>query len=135
MWIGKCCVYTPYQIPREELTAQLVQLYGVFLDVTLASYSSLNNCTISVANEDHTEEDCFICCISTHGDQDLQPHSPFSNSMQLADLIYGYDGILYLRLITDMFTEERCPTLAGKPKLFFIQVYKVAELVVLAKYN
>ena len=25
---GKCCVYTPYHIPREELTAQLVQLYG-----------------------------------------------------------------------------------------------------------
>jgi hypothetical protein len=56
---------------------------------------------------DHSGFDAFICCIMTHGN---------------LGLIYASDGQQMPVLdITDYFSARRCPTLAGKPKLFFIQ--------------
>ncbi|XP_046556040.1 caspase-8-like [Haliotis rubra] len=64
-------------------------------------------------NVDHKEYDCFACCILSHG---AQGH------------IYGTDGRLVS--ITDMtgpFKSVVCPSLAGKPKLFFIQACQGRE--------
>ncbi len=80
---------------------------------------------ISVADQDHSQQDCFVCCICSHGDQDLlrpTPGADPANKFRISDLVYGTDGFLYLRLITEMFREDNCPSLAGKPKLFFFQV-------------
>ncbi len=48
--------------------------------------------------------------------------SRWSSKTDVSDVVYGTDGILYLRLIMDLFTDKSCPTLVGKPKLFFLQV-------------
>ncbi|NXM71560.1 CASP8 protein, partial [Serilophus lunatus] len=57
--------------------------------------------------EDHGDKDCFVCCILSHGKKGI---------------IYGVDGqeVPILDLTTS-FTVENCNSLAGKPKVFFIQ--------------
>ena len=62
----------------------------------------------SVAKEDHSEHDCFVCCILTHGES--------------GDFLWAYDEIYPLDQITSLFTADKCKSLAGKPKIFIIQV-------------
>ena len=76
----------------------------------------------TVASQDHTHSDCLVVCICSHGDQFVQPPGSASHKYRMADLVYGTDGVLYIRLITELFSDDKCPSLAGKPKLFFIQV-------------
>lgn len=76
---------------------------------------SHKDCTVSKIHEilrafqrmDHESKDCFICCILSHGDKGI---------------IYGTDGKeASIRELTSYFTGSNCPSLAGKPKVFFIQ--------------
>ncbi|XP_069851906.1 caspase-8 [Dipodomys merriami] len=61
----------------------------------------------SYQNTDHSEKDCFICCILSHGDRGV---------------IYGTDGKkASIYDLTSYFTGSNCPSLVGKPKIFFIQ--------------
>ncbi|XP_032715969.1 caspase-8 isoform X1 [Lontra canadensis] len=61
----------------------------------------------SYQSMDHTTRDCFICCILSHGDKGI---------------IYGCDGQeVPIYELTSYFTGSKCPSLAGKPKVFFIQ--------------
>ena len=51
--------------------------------------------------------DCFICCILSHGGPGV---------------VYGCDrGDVQICDIKSKFSANKCPGLAGKPKLFFIQ--------------
>ncbi|KAG8520945.1 Caspase-8, partial [Galemys pyrenaicus] len=55
----------------------------------------------------HSSRDCFICCILSHGDRGI---------------IYGTDGQeVSICELTSYFTGSKCPSLVGKPKIFFIQ--------------
>ncbi|NXG04287.1 CASP8 protein, partial [Sakesphorus luctuosus] len=57
--------------------------------------------------EDHGDKDCFVCCILSHGKKGI---------------IYGVDGQeVPIRELTTSFTAQNCHSLAGKPKVFFIQ--------------
>ncbi|NXC28590.1 CASP8 protein, partial [Campylorhamphus procurvoides] len=57
--------------------------------------------------EDHEDKDCFVCCILSHGKKGI---------------IYGVDGQeVPIRELTTSFTVRNCHSLAGKPKVFFIQ--------------
>ncbi|XP_028621689.1 caspase-8 [Grammomys surdaster] len=76
---------------------------------------SYNDCTANEIHEvlgsyqrkDHKNKDCFICCILSHGDKGV---------------IYGTDGKeASIYELTSYFTGSKCPSLAGKPKIFFIQ--------------
>ena len=60
-----------------------------------------------VAEKNHSDSDCLLIVIMTHGDDGM---------------LYAYDGGYQFDWIWSCFTSDRCPTLAGKPKLFFIQV-------------
>ncbi|NXO20473.1 CASP8 protein, partial [Cisticola juncidis] len=61
----------------------------------------------SFQNEDHEDKDCFVCCILSHGKKGI---------------IYGVDGQeVPIRELTTSFTARNCNSLAGKPKVFFIQ--------------
>ena len=62
---------------------------------------------IAVATEDHSNADCFACAILSHGEMGE---------------VYGINGKMKIDNITRNFKADICPTLAGKPKLFFIQV-------------
>ncbi|XP_008579873.1 PREDICTED: caspase-8 [Galeopterus variegatus] len=61
----------------------------------------------SYQSMDHSNKDCFICCILSHGDKGI---------------VYGTDGQeASIYELTSYFTGSKCPSLAGKPKVFFIQ--------------
>ncbi|XP_054236987.1 caspase-8-like isoform X3 [Indicator indicator] len=57
--------------------------------------------------EDHKDKDCFVCCILSHGKKGS---------------VYGVDGQeVPIQELTTSFTGHNCCSLAGKPKVFFIQ--------------
>ena len=59
------------------------------------------------AKEDHTEFDSFIFIIISHG---------------VRSYINGTDGgTVSLEQVMSEYTATKCPTLQGKPKLFFVQ--------------
>uniref|UniRef100_A0A674IVV2 Caspase-8 n=1 Tax=Terrapene triunguis TaxID=2587831 RepID=A0A674IVV2_9SAUR len=61
------------------------------------------------SNMDHSNMDCFICCLLSHGEKGKYIIKSSSyNSAAIKDLV-------------SCFTGSECPSLAGKPKLFFIQ--------------
>ncbi|VDI63350.1 caspase 8 [Mytilus galloprovincialis] len=60
-----------------------------------------------IARLDHTKYDSLVFCVLTHG----------ANGV-----LYGKDeNFVHTQQIIDLYLSSRCPTLAGKPKLFFIQ--------------
>ncbi len=70
-------------------------------------YSEVERILEEVANDNHADADCVLVAVLSHGELGIlyardQPYKP--------DRLWGY------------FSAEKCPTLAGKPKLFFIQV-------------
>ncbi|XP_061421074.1 caspase-3-like isoform X3 [Lethenteron reissneri] len=58
------------------------------------------------SSEDHGTRACFVCAILSHGEEGV---------------LYGTDGTLPVSILAEIFSEKHCPSLAGKPKLFFIQ--------------
>lgn len=71
-----------------------------------------HNCTATfmrqelfkAARADHSAADCFVCVILSHGDEGT---------------VYAVDKALELDALIQPFKQNR--TLAGKPKLFFVQ--------------
>nr|AAN45850.1 amphiCASP-6 [Branchiostoma floridae] len=61
---------------------------------------------------DHSQSDCFVCVFLSHGEDGM---------------IYGYNGTVPIKELTDMFRADRCTSLKGKPKLFFIQACRGAK--------
>ncbi|XP_041374488.1 uncharacterized protein LOC121387437 isoform X3 [Gigantopelta aegis] len=66
-----------------------------------------------VSLEDHSAFDCFVCCILSHG---------------VEGKLYGTNGrLLSITDLTGPFKSQTCSSLAGKPKLFFIQACQGTE--------
>ncbi|CAL7934037.1 unnamed protein product [Xylocopa violacea] len=59
-----------------------------------------------VASMNHSERDCLLVAVLSHGE---------------LGLLYAHDTSYKPESIWAYFTSDKCPTLAGKPKLFFIQ--------------
>uniref|UniRef100_A0A8C6TQW2 Caspase family p20 domain-containing protein n=1 Tax=Neogobius melanostomus TaxID=47308 RepID=A0A8C6TQW2_9GOBI len=76
----------------------------VFQDLTV---KEMKEKLQSVAEEDHSKRASFVCVILSHGDEGV---------------IFGTDGCEELDVLTRYFKGDKCKTLVGKPKLFFIQV-------------
>ena len=55
---------------------------------------------------DHSNYDCILVAILSHGEMGF---------------LCSKDSSYKLDTLTNYFTADRCPSLAGKPKLFFIQ--------------
>ena len=73
-----------------------------------SKWHGLSTPCIAVAKEeDHSDADCFVCVLLTHGKEGR---------------VYGTDGMVSLDTLTNYFKADECPSLARKPKLFFIQV-------------
>ncbi|GFG28539.1 hypothetical protein Cfor_05804, partial [Coptotermes formosanus] len=59
------------------------------------------------AQTDHSDCDCFVLAVLSHGERGI---------------IYSRDTFYKPEALWTPFTADKCPTLAGKPKLFFLQV-------------
>lgn len=66
---------------------------------------------------DHSDCDMLAMVFMSHGEQDI---------------LWGRDGHFKADYLFDSFHGDQCKTLAGKPKLFFIQV---SVSVVKESYN
>uniref|UniRef100_A0A8D0GHU7 Caspase 7 n=1 Tax=Sphenodon punctatus TaxID=8508 RepID=A0A8D0GHU7_SPHPU len=58
------------------------------------------------ADENHSNAACFACVLLSHGEEGL---------------VYGTDGRMPIKNLTTLFRGDKCKSLIGKPKLFFIQ--------------
>uniref|UniRef100_G3NKD4 Caspase-8 n=1 Tax=Gasterosteus aculeatus TaxID=69293 RepID=G3NKD4_GASAC len=60
-----------------------------------------------LASRNHGQADCLVCCVLSHGDEGC---------------VYGVDGhTVAIKELKEPFNGLNCASLAGKPKLFFIQ--------------
>ncbi|XP_064552626.1 caspase-like [Drosophila montana] len=69
-------------------------------------YSEILSTIKDVSSQNHEHNDCILVAILSHGEMGY---------------IYAKDTQYKLDNIWSHFTANHCPTLAGKPKLFFIQ--------------
>ncbi|OCT96911.1 caspase-3 isoform X1 [Xenopus laevis] len=67
-----------------------------------------------ISEEDHSKRSSFVCAILSHGEEDGS--------------ICGVDVPIHIKNLTDLFRGDRCKTLVGKPKIFFIQACRGTEL-------
>ena len=99
------------------------------------------NLYVSLASTfDHEKYDCFVLCILSHGDngskwifENLKLFS-FLNSINLT-VIYCNDGFIKIDEIVNLFTSNRCPTLTGKPKVFFIQACQGKKIPIISIFQ
>ncbi|XP_042349268.1 caspase-3b [Plectropomus leopardus] len=68
---------------------------------------------LSASKEDHSECASFVCVLLSHGEEGM---------------IYGTDGFEKFEELTKYFKGDRCRSLVGKPKLFFVQACRGSEL-------
>ncbi|XP_053306864.1 caspase-7 [Spea bombifrons] len=66
----------------------------------------------NVAQQNHSESACFACVLLSHGEEGQ---------------IYGTDGAMAIKSLTSLFRGDKCKSLVGKPKLFFIQACRGSE--------
>lgn len=59
------------------------------------------------AEADHSDVDSFMLVFLSHGENDH---------------VYTYDGKISIQDITALFKGDKCRSLAGKPKIFILQV-------------
>ncbi|KAL8602786.1 hypothetical protein ACOMHN_055169 [Nucella lapillus] len=91
-----------------------------------------------VAKEDHSDSDCFVLAMSSHGDETTQdrmsgPQNTGKSGPSLVtkvreDVVFCTDFYLTTRELVLHFSDANCPTLKGKPRLFFLQACRGVQL-------
>lgn len=77
-------------------------------------YKGINEKINQAIEEDHSDCDCFAMAVLTHGEE--------------ADMLWAKDAPYNSKILWENFTADKCPTLAGKPKIFFIQACRGKKL-------
>lgn len=93
------------------------------------SFADLKAALTSVAKEDHSDSDCFVLAISSHGDEKLvkEKSKQFKKKCR-EDVVFCTDRPLTTREIVQAFSDSNCPSLKGKPRLFFLQACRGTSL-------
>ncbi|XP_036359069.1 caspase-3-like [Octopus sinensis] len=89
-------------------------LHFKVIDRKNLSVKSMKQIFTDISALDHTNYNCFVCVILSHGEDDNQ--------------IYGIDDKVKLDDLVEMLLPNRCPSLIGKPKLFFVQACRGTKL-------
>ncbi|XP_065345597.1 caspase-1-like [Cloeon dipterum] len=69
-------------------------------------FSGVMDTLENLSQEDHSQNDCLVVAVLTHGS---------SGKLEASDYNYNVENLW------ENFTADKCPSLAGKPKIFFIQ--------------
>jgi len=72
---------------------------------------------LSVAKEDHSDADCLLVTVLTHGEK--------------SRFLYAQDTLYKVKDLWLPFTADKCLSLAGKPKIFIIQVSELFFVIVI----
>lgn len=76
-------------------------------------------------NTNHSDCDCFMFMISTHG---LEQKNAAKGGQVDHALVCADEQLIFTSTILDMFNDTNCPSLSGKPKLFYIQACRGEKL-------
>lgn len=76
---------------------------------------------------DHSDNDCLVVIVLSHGE--LLPYYDHSSgdesntilSHDLMSYVHSKDTMYPLQMIWSYFTDENCPSLANKPRIFLVQ--------------
>lgn len=69
---------------------------------------------LTLSKKDHSQYDCCVVIMLSHGTE--------VNHNRFPGAVYGVDGqYVPVQIITNYLNGQHCPSLQGKPKLFFIQ--------------
>ncbi|XP_070491694.1 caspase-1-like isoform X2 [Chironomus tepperi] len=105
--------HTGFKKKRKGTDVDLKALIKTFerLEFKVMYYSDLSKAELiksleKVSSKDHSKSDCIIITILSHGE---------------LNKIYTRDDHYNISLITSFFTDESCPSLKDKPKIFFVQ--------------
>ncbi|CAK9831339.1 unnamed protein product [Anthophora retusa] len=79
---------------------------GKQFEAVITVSTELINPFIKASAEDHKDRDCLVVAAMSHGE---------------SGFLFSTDSMYSVDVLWTPFTADRCPTLAGKPKLFFIQ--------------
>ncbi|XP_011156835.1 caspase-1 isoform X2 [Solenopsis invicta] len=96
-----------------DLQASLSRLgfnVRIYTDPTVKTITTVLQ---STSAEDHTDADCLIVVAMSHGE---------------SGLLHSTDSLYPVDMLWSPFTGDRCSSLAGKPKLFFIQACRGVQL-------
>ncbi|KAI5613565.1 caspase-8 [Silurus asotus] len=92
-------------VDRDKLTEVFTRMHFIVKEKRDQKSSDMLEVVKNFSSMDHSRMDAFVCCILSHGQKGT---------------VLGVDGVpVQIREITQQFAQ--CPTLMGKPKLFFIQ--------------
>ncbi len=91
-----------------------------FLTIVLLerTCAEIRTAFITLETMDHSNFDCVCIVLSSHGTSKIITVSDFD---VCEEYIYGMDGCVRIADLMKSLKEDRCPTLAGKPKLVFVQ--------------
>ncbi|CAG0891170.1 unnamed protein product, partial [Darwinula stevensoni] len=98
---------------RERLVHALGNLGFEVIIFNDKTYQHIMEAIDKVAQENHQQCDCLIVCILSHGEHGM---------------LYAYDRAYKPHFLWAPFTADRCPSLAGKPKMFFIQACRGTDV-------
>ncbi|XP_070190699.1 caspase-7-like [Littorina saxatilis] len=100
--------YRPGNEIDQRLLACVLKYFGFEVEQhTDVSDTEMRDIMERVASQDHSQYDSFVCCILSHGRQGK---------------VYGNNGkAVPIEDLTSAMKPQYCPSLAGKPKLFFVQ--------------
>jgi len=98
---------------RDKLRAVLRQLdFEVEVHDDLP-YRSIERILEGASLSDHSDEDCILVFVLSHGEQGI---------------LYASDQLYKPDKLWTHFTADKCPSLAGKPKMFFVQACQGDQL-------
>ncbi|KAL1444556.1 hypothetical protein MTO96_029761, partial [Rhipicephalus appendiculatus] len=121
---GKCIIFNYKKIQCQpgrtgtDVDADNLQYYFGNLDFETVRYNDLSHkktleTLTTLGKDDYSDDDCFVCCFLTHGD---------------SDKLWATDRKFPVGEIVKPFYSDDCPSLLGKPKLFFIQACRGSRL-------
>lgn len=80
------------------------------------------------AKADHSTSDCFACVVLSHGDEVHLIDKGQPEVREREDVVYATDQIILTKEIVRMFVDDKCASLQGKPRLFFVQACRGGNL-------
>ncbi|XP_063798239.1 caspase-9 [Pseudophryne corroboree] len=105
---------TGSNIDREKLESRMRSFHFEVVVKSNLKGAEIHKELQDLAAKDHSKRDCCLVVILSHGCETR--HTQFPGG------VYGTDGVrIPVERIVDYFNGSNCPSLRGKPKLFFIQ--------------
>nr|QIC34719.1 caspase 9 [Bostrychus sinensis] len=105
---------TGSDIDRDKLERRFKALNFIVEVKTNLKQRQIKHALSALSKKDHSQYDCCVVIILSHGTE--VSHNRFPGA------VYGVDGqYVPVQYITNYLNGQNCPSLQGKPKLFFIQ--------------